>query len=279
MKIYAPAKVNLGLDVVRAMENGYHELDMIMAPISLYDELDIEYADQDKIEIENMELSEDNTISKTLGLLRDCYDIKHHYLIRVKKNIPSQAGLAGGSADAAAVLKTVLELEGIEVEMEEKLNLAKQIGADVPFCLVNQFSRVKGIGEKIEILDANWKFNILLVKPDFGVSTPEAFRLWENQEKFHPDIDYVQMACENQILDLLVQAIGNALEPVAFELRPELAKIKEEMLDLGMVRVMMSGSGSSMMGFCIDEDVLQKAKSVLEKRYGFVEVVSVGAKL
>ena len=115
MKIYAPAKVNLGLDVVRTMENGYHELDMIMAPISLYDELDIEYADQDKIEIENMELSEDNTISKTLGLLRDCYDIKHHYLIRVKKNIPGQAGLAGGSADAAAVLKTVLELSLIHI--------------------------------------------------------------------------------------------------------------------------------------------------------------------
>lgn len=278
MKVYAPAKVNLGLDVVRTMENGYHELDMIMAPVSLYDELDIEYSDHDKIEIENMELGEDNTISKTLELLRNNYDIKNHYSICVKKNIPSQAGLAGGSADAAAVLKTVLELEKIEIGMEEKLALAKQIGADVPFCMINQFARVKGIGEKIEFLDTDWKFNILLVKPDFGVSTPEAFRLWEKQEEFHPDIDYVQMACENQVLDLLVQAMGNALEPVAFELRPELSEIKEAMLDLGMVRVMMSGSGSSMMGFCIDEDVLEKAKSILEKRYEFVEIVSVGAR-
>lgn len=276
MKIYAPAKVNLALDVVGQMANGYHELDMIMAPISLYDELDIEISQEDKITCQGMELPENNTIIKAISLLRERFRIKNHYSINVIKNIPSCAGLAGGSADAAAIMRAIYEIENIDISLAEKLELAKKVGADVPFCMVNQYARVKGIGERIECIDTDWKFKILLVKPSVGISTPEAFKLWHQKEPMHPDLGYAQMACENKSLDLLVQAMGNALEPIAFELESVLNEIKEDMLKLEIVRVMMSGSGSSMMGFSIDETVLEKAREILKEKYEFVEIVTVG---
>lgn len=276
MKIYAPAKVNLALDVVKQREDGYHELDMIMAPVSLYDELDVEIASWDEVVCDGLLLPENNTIIKMINLLKSEFDLTHSYKVVVKKSIPMEAGLAGGSADAAAVMKAILKLENLDVNLDTQLSLAKQIGADVPFCVVNQYARVKGIGEKIELINSSWKFDILLVKPDLGVSTPEAFRRWHQQEPMHPDVDYTQMACENESLDLLVQAMGNALEPAAFEIVPLLEELKNEMLDAGMVRVMMSGSGSTMMGFCADKEVLNKAYEQLKKTGNFVRIVTVG---
>lgn len=276
MKIYAPAKVNLALDVVKQREDGYHELDMIMAPISLYDELEVEIADRDEVICDGLVLPENNTIIKMINLLKNTFNLKNNYKVLVKKSIPMEAGLAGGSADAAAVMKAIMSLEELDINLDTQLSLAKQIGADVPFCMVNRYARVKGIGEKIEIIDSSWKFDILLVKPNLGVSTPEAFKRWHQGEPFHPDVDYTQMACENESLDLLVQAMGNALEPAAFEIVPLLEDIKNEMLDAGMVRVMMSGSGSTMMGFCADKEVLNKAYEQLKKTDNFVRIVTVG---
>lgn len=278
MKIYAPAKVNLALDVVGQMPNGYHELDMIMAPISLYDELDIEIYDKDEITCHGMKLPENNTISKMIELLRNTFSLDHYYKVDVIKNIPSQAGLAGGSADAAAVMRAILEMESIKISLEEKLELTKRVGADVPFCMVNQIARVKGIGEKIDLIDTDWSFKILLVKPNVGVSTPECFKLWHQSEPIHPDVDFTQAAIENNSLDMLVQAMDNALEPVAVKLEPVLEEIRVDMSDLDIVRVMMSGSGSTMMGFSIDDAVLENAYEKLKEKYDFVKIVRVGGK-
>lgn len=276
MKINAYAKVNLALDVVGQMENGYHELDMIMAPIDLYDEIEMEQSDVDSVSCEGMQLPENNTITNMVALLKKELSITDCFQINVKKNIPSQAGLAGGSADAAGVMKGILELEHIELPLSKKLSLAKQIGADVPFCVVNQYARVQGIGENITCLDVDWKFKILLVKPNVGISTPIAFQKWHASKPIHPDLDFVQMAVENKNLDLLVQAMGNALEKPAFEMEPVLLDVKNDMENMGMVRVMMSGSGSSMMGFSIDEDDMEYACKKLKEKYGFAKIVSVG---
>lgn len=276
MKVKAFAKVNLALDVVRKMENGYHELDMIMAPISLYDEVDIEFADTDHIECSCL-LPEKNTVTKTLEVLRRAHLIKRSYAIRIVKHIPEQAGLAGGSADAAAVLKVCLAMEDQKVALEDLLNIAKEIGADVPFCVVNQLARVKGIGEKITCLNSSFSFPVLLVKPDFGVSTPETFARWKKQEKpLHPDVDLVQTALKQESYDLLYQTMQNALEPVAIEMCPELLEIKKDMAKHGIVKTLMSGSGSTMMGFSINLDILQEAKEELSKKYPFVKIVQVG---
>lgn len=278
MKVLAPAKVNIALNVVGKMENGYHDLDMIMAPISLFDELNIQpiHGSEDIILCDGAQLPEKNTIQKSIDLLRDTYGFENRYLVEVKKNIPMQAGLAGGSADAAAVLKAINEIENLHLNEEQLIDLGKRIGADVPFCLVNQWARVQGIGEKIRRLDCDWTFNILLVKPSQGVSTPASFSIWDSKENKDLDVDIVEEALVKKNVELLYTTMINDLEPIGQELLPVLNTIKEDMNDLGIVRVMMSGSGSSMMGFSVDEEVLEKAKEALQDRYEFVDVVRVG---
>ena len=113
MQVQARAKINLALDVVERMDNGYHSLDMIMAPISIYDEIEIEKSDCDMVECEGMKLPESNTVSKMIQVLKDTYHLDSSFKVSIKKHIPAQAGLGGGSADAAAVCKAILKMEGI----------------------------------------------------------------------------------------------------------------------------------------------------------------------
>lgn len=276
MIIKAQAKVNMALDVVGLMENGYHELDMIMAPVSIYDTIEIEKSDVDIVTCENYVIPENNTVSKMVKKCKEEFGILSSYRINIKKDIPTESGMAGGSADAAAVLKAILELENITCPLDKQIEIGKAIGADVPFCIVNKWARVQGIGEKISCLDTNMKIKALIVKPNEGVSTPKAFKLWHEQEPIKVDVDLCQTAIENEDMILLVQVMQNSLEPVAKEILPILNQIKEDMEDNGIVRVMMSGSGSSMMGFSVDDEVLLEAKNELEKKYSFVRLVEIG---
>ncbi len=276
MQVKAHAKINIALDVVKRMDNGYHALDMIMVPISIYDEIEIEKSEYDHVTCQGMELPEKNTITKMLQVLRENYSISKGYHINVIKNIPQQAGLAGGSADAAGVCKAIMELENLSIDESTLFTLGKKVGADVPFCLYNKWARVKGIGEEISGIDTDWKFNAVLLKPDFGISTPMAFSKWKESRPFHPDVDLVQLAVQEKNMDLLYQTMANALEPIAFELEPELNQIKMDMEDAGLVRILMSGSGSSMIGFSVDEDVLEDACKKLSEKYNFVKIITIG---
>lgn len=276
MKVYANAKVNLALDVVRSRPDGYHELDMVMAPLDLHDVITLipNGTDRDVITCD-ASLPENNTVTKAMAALRQAHRIPG-YDIHIEKHIPEQAGLAGGSADAAAVLKAVNRLEGLGLTESDLIQLGAGVGADVPFCIVDRTSRVKGIGELITPVDTDWTFDLLLVKPEEGVSTPAAFRKWEENKTELHDIDMVEEALRSQNAELLLSTMVNALEPAAMELVPALSVLREEMSELGLVRVMMTGSGSAMMGFSVDEEVLENARQVLEKRHPFVRVVKAG---
>ena len=276
MKVQARAKINLALDVVERMDNGYHSLDMIMAPISIFDEIEIEKSACDEVMCEGMKLPENNTVSKMVQVLKEIYSLSSNYKISIKKHIPAQAGLGGGSADAAAVCKALLQMEGIEETEENLYEITKQVGADVPFCIHDKWARVKGIGEKITPIESDWQFNIIVVKPDFGISTANAFSKWKESRPFHPDVELVESSIREKNMDLLYQTMANALEPIAFEIEPELNQVKMDMEDAGLVRILMSGSGSSMLGFSVDEDVIQSAYERLKEKYGFVEIVRVG---
>ena len=276
MKVQARAKINLALDVVERMDNGYHSLDMIMAPISICDEIEIEVGICDEVTCEGMKLPEKNTVSKMVQLLKELYHLSSNYKISIKKHIPAQAGLGGGSADAAAVCKAILQMEGIEETEENLYEITKQVGADVPFCIHDKWARVKGIGEKITPIESDWQFNIIVVKPDFGISTANAFSKWKESRPFHPDVDLVESSIREKNMDLLYQTMANALEPIAFEIEPELNQVKMDMEDAGLVRILMSGSGSSMLGFSVDEDVIQSAYERLKEKYSFVQIVHVG---
>lgn len=276
MQVEARAKINLALDVVKRMDNGYHSLDMIMAPISISDEIEIEIGICDEVTCEGMKLPENNTVSKMVQVLKELYHLSSNYKISIKKHIPAQAGLGGGSTDAAAVCKAILQMEGIEETEENLYEITKQVGADVPFCIHDKWARVKGIGEKIIPIESDWQFNIIVVKPDFGISTANAFSKWKESRPFHPDVDLVESSIREKNMDLLYQTMANALEPIAFEIEPELNQVKMDMEDAGLVRILMSGSGSSMLGFSVDEDVIQSAYERLKEKYNFVQIVHVG---
>ena len=276
MIVKAQAKVNIALDIVGVLENGYHDLDMIMAPVSIFDTIEINESDTDCVTCENYEIPEVNTVSKMMALIKKTFNIPHNYHVHIQKDIPMMSGMAGGSADAAAVLKAILELENIECSQETLIDLGKQIGADVPFCIVNQWARVKGIGEKITCLDTNLKIKALIIKPDEGVSTPQAFKLWHEKEPLKVDVDAIQQTIVDGNIDALMKNMENTLEPVAKDIVPVLCDIQKDMESFGIQRVMMSGSGSSMMGFSKDESVLELAKRMLDEKYPFVRIVTIG---
>ena len=165
----------------------------------------------------------------------------------------------------------------LEQEAEENLyEITKQVGADVPFCIHDKWARVKGIGEKITPIESDWQFDIVVVKPDFGISTANAFSKWKESRPFHPDVDLVESSIREENMDLLYQTMANSLEPIAFEIEPELEQVKMDMEDAGLVRILMSGSGSSMLGFSVDEEVILSACEQLKEKYNFVQIVHVG---
>lgn len=282
MKIYANAKVNLALDVVRQRPDGYHELDMIMAPLSLKDTLEItpNGGTQDRITCDRP-LPASNTLTRVMEVLRQqaagMGKTIGGYDIHVTKRIPEQAGLAGGSADAAALMKAVNRLEKLGLSEPQLYELGARVGADVPFCIASRTSRVKGIGELVQPIRTDWGFDLLLVKPEAGVSTPAAFAKWHETETGLHDIDIVEEALCSHNEELLLSTMVNSLEPAALALVPELQTLREEMADLGLVRVMMTGSGSAMMGFSVDREVLENAALMLKHRYPFVQIVHAGS--
>lgn len=273
MKIKANAKINVSLNVVARLHNGYHDLDMIMVPLSLCDILDVEIAKQDQIICDQkaFPLDESNTIYKAITLMRKHFGIKECFRVSVDKRIPMQAGLAGGSADGAAMLKAIIALCNIETNQERMIAIAKEIGADVPFCFINQVSRVQGIGENVTPFHMNCPFHILLVKPVAGVSTKEAFKGVDFNTCLHPDIDACQKALINNEYDVLCKYMGNTLEASAYQITPIIKEIKEELIKEQMDAVLMSGSGSTVFAITRDKDKIDALEKKLKNKYDFVQ--------
>ena len=212
MKVQARAKINLALDVVERMDNGYHSLDMIMAPISICDEIEIEIGICDEVTCEGMKLPEKNTVSKMVQVLKELYHLSSNYKISIKKHIPAQAGLGGGSADAAAVCKAILQMEGIEETEENLYEITKQVGQMCLSASMTSGQESRVLGKKSFRLKVIGSFNIIVVKPDFGISTANAFSKWKESRPFHPDVDLVESSIREKNMDLLYQTMANALE-------------------------------------------------------------------
>lgn len=273
MKIAANAKINLTLDVIKKRDDGYHELDMIMVPLSLADILEVNFADKDSIlcDAQSFPLDESNTIYKAITLMREEYKLDQHFEVIVHKHIPMQAGLAGGSADGAAMLKAIVSLCQLIVSEEKLIALAKKIGADVPFCVVNQASRVQGIGERISRFAFHCPFYLLLVKPKEGVSTALAFRKIDFTNCVHPSVDKAQQALKDNDYEAFYACIGNTLEQSAIQIAPIIKTIKEELYEYGMDAVLMSGSGSTIFAISRDKQLVDKVEKQMRQRYSFVD--------
>ncbi len=272
MKCRAYAKVNLGLDIERKREDGYHDLKSVMVPIQLHDLIDINVSHEMHFEcIPNFMINaEKNTLLKMIEVCREKFNFKEQFFIRLYKHIPSQAGLGGGSSDAAAILNYLNNYFSWNLSDEEKIELAVKVGADVPFCLFEKPALVTGIGEKLEFFTNNTPFWMILVQPRRGVSTKKAFEGLDIPNLVHPNIDQIKESLNMNDYPTFIQAIDNSLEQKAISLVPEIQRLKDKLIELGCDRSMMTGSGSVVMGFSQSEEVINNCISSLRKHVRFV---------
>ena len=272
MKCRAYAKVNLGLDVASKREDGYHELKSVMVPIQLHDLIEINVSEEMHFEcVPNFLIHPDkNTLHKMIEVCRDKFKFTENFTIRLFKHIPSQAGLGGGSSDGAAILNYLDRYFNWKLSDQEKIDLAVQVGADVPFCLFEKPALVTGIGEKLEFFENHTSFWMVLVQPRKGVSTKKAFEGLDIPNLVHPDIDRIKDTLSNNQYHSFINAIDNSLEAKAITLVPEIKLLKELLVDLGCDRSMMTGSGSVVIGFSQSEAVIDECIKSLRKQVRFV---------
>ena len=267
MKIKAYAKINISLDIVGKRESdGYHLLKMIMQNIDLYDEISIEKQKEGiTISCNKNYVPTDsrNLAYKAASLFKETYNIEDGVHIDIVKNIPVSAGLAGGSTDAAAVLKLMNKIFEVNVSDEELMNIGLKLGADIPYCINGGTALCEGIGEKITTLPPFKDKILVLVKPSFGVSTKEVYKSFNlDRVKVHPKTESLIEAMEQDNLYYVANNMKNLLENVTLRKHNILIKIKEDMNRYGAVGSMMSGSGPSVFAFFDD---MLKAQRCYEK--------------
>ena len=277
MKERAYAKINLCLDVVGKREDGYHDLKMIMVPINFYDVLEMEFAEETTLELNRdyLPINDKNTIIKAIHIMQEKYNLKDEFCCRLEKHIPTRAGLAGGSADAAAAIRIINRMCNLHLTKDEMIAVGKEVGADVPFCILNRPAFVEGIGEKISTFSCSPDFYLLLIKPRKGVSTAEAFHIVDEQEGIHPDCKAMQEALESNDYDGIISSLGNSMENAAMTLVPEIRNAKQDLLELGFDGVLMSGSGSTVFGITKDVELLDRSIDILKKKRYFVRKTTV----
>ncbi len=267
--IKAYAKINLGLDVVRRLENGYHEVRMIMQTVGIHDELMLKRTEKGiTVTTDSGELptDENNLIYKAAKLMLETYHITSGLHIHLKKNIPVAAGMAGGSTDAAATFKGINRLFDLDCTLEELMKLGVQIGADVPYCVMGGTALAEGIGEKLTSLNPAPDCYLLVAKPDIQVSTKYVYEHLDAEGiKKHPDIDGMVEAIWEESLQGILDRMGNVLESVTVEKYPIIQKIKDRMRELGALNSLMSGSGPTVFGIFISERQAREAYVQMEK--------------
>lgn len=270
ISLKALAKVNLGLDVVRRREDGYHEVKMIMQTIHLYDRLDITKTSEAGIQIESnlsfLPVNENNLIYKAGKMLMDEFHIEEGVKVKLDKRIPVAAGMAGGSTDAAAMLWGMNKLFHLKLSLQDLKNRGVKIGADVPYCLMRGTALAEGIGEILTPLPPMMKVPILIAKPQISVSTKFVYtNLKLDENTIHPDIDQCIEDMKNESLKDLCAHMGNVLESVTIPEYPIIDEIKKHMMDHGAAGAMMSGSGPTVFGLFEDEQTAKKAYQAMKK--------------
>ena len=254
----AYAKINLGLDVVRRLENGYHEVKMIMQTVDIYDELEFKKTKLGiTITTNHGELPTDknNLIYKAATMMIEEYGIQEGVHIHLTKNIPVAAGMAGGSSDAAATFRGMNELFHLGCSMETLRELGVKVGADVPYCILGGTALSEGIGEKLTSLKPVPSCYLLIAKPDIDVSTKYVYEQLDTiGVHHHPDIDGMVHAIEQGNLQGIVDRMENVLERVTIQKHPIIQNIKKRMIELGAEGSLMSGSGPTVFAVFIEKD-------------------------
>lgn len=266
----AYAKINLGLDVLGTLPNGYHEVRMVMQTVDIWDELTFERTASGiaiSTDSEDLPTNGDNLIYKAAGLMMEELGIKGGVNIYLRKKIPIAAGMAGGSADAAAAMRGICELYGLQVEDQRLMELGVRIGADVPYCIMGGTALAEGIGERLTELPSPPDCWLVVAKPDINVSTKYVYEHLDAVGDFsHPDIDGMITALKEGSLGGIVKRLGNVLEQVTVEAYPIVDDIKNGLRASGALGTLMSGSGPTVFGIFQDKEQADMAALQLERQ-------------
>ncbi|MBR0462746.1 MAG: 4-(cytidine 5'-diphospho)-2-C-methyl-D-erythritol kinase [Erysipelotrichaceae bacterium] len=248
----AYCKINLALDIVSEREDGYHDLRSIMVPCDFYDELEIVKSDRTEYSCDRryLHFDENNTVVKALELLKKEYDIKDDFRVSLSKHIPMKAGLAGGSADGAAVIRILNNMYSLSLSEEEIRSLCMKIGSDVLFNYYNRPALVEGAGDRLTFINIKDDYNVLIIKPRNGVSTRECYEALDMKDCIHPDIDLIREKLEKG--EEVKHLLKNSLEAPAVSLCKEIETTLKDLKEAGADFAMVSGSGSGV--FTIDKD-------------------------
>ncbi len=265
----AYGKINIGLDVLSTLPNGYHEVKMIMQTVSLHDTVTIEKTADGifTMECDNQSLpaDSDNLCMKAVKLLDDEFSLNQGVHITLEKRIPIAAGMAGGSTDAAAVLKGINQLFELGLTDEQLEERSVVLGADIPYCIKGGTALSEGIGEKLSRIHPMMNVVVLIAKPAFGVSTKEVYKAFDSCESIvHPDIDGLVEAIEADDIVAICNKMGNVLADVTEPMHPEIKTIKNIMIEGGAINAMMTGSGPTVFGFFENKKIAEMAKQAIE---------------
>ena len=266
MKYFAPAKINLFLDVLNKRDDGYHNLSMIMQTIDLCDEIDIEKAEKISLECnkDGIPLNEKNLVWKAADLFFEYTKINGGCKIYLKKIIPDGAGLGGGSSDAAQVLIALNEIYDTKLSNEQLKGIAVKIGADVPFFIEKGCCLAEGIGDILTPIENNTNPYVLVYKPEFSISTKwvyENLNLNNRTEKNKDELIELLRVGNMKFYD----GIFNVLEDVSITKYPEIEDVKNKFKNLGATNAMMTGSGSAVFAIFVDETKAKEALGHFEK--------------
>ena len=273
MELKATAKINLGLDVLRKREDGYHDLRMIMQMTGMFDRISMfPRAGRPGISFRTnlpyIPANENNLAYRAAKILMDEFEVSDGLSINLQKFIPVAAGLAGGSTDAAAVLIGTNKLFHLGLSLEELMVRGKKLGADVPYCLLGGTALAEGIGEVLTPLPDMPPCSILLAKPPVSVSTKEVYgALRADEIEVHPDIDGMVEALKAGDLRGVCDRCANVLEDVTAPSRPIIGEMERDMKKMGALCSIMSGSGPTVFGIFDDESAARKCRNHMRDKY------------
>ncbi len=281
----AYAKVNLVLDVLSERPDGYHDVRMVMQNLDLYDTLEFELlpgeaASPAEAEI-TLETNSDriptdgkNLIIKAARLMYETYGLKQSMKIKLEKRIPVEAGMAGGSTDAAAAFHAINELFSLHLSTEELMDLGVKIGADVPFCIYAKTALAEGIGEKLTPVASLPDCHILVAKPPVTLSTKEIYTNLSLEGLEHPDVDGMVDALAAGDLSAVAGKLANVLETVSVKVYREIEAIKSTMMICHAAGSIMTGSGPTVFGLFESEEYAMQAYESIKKQ-GIAETLVV----
>lgn len=271
LQLKAYGKINLGLDVIRKRPDGYHDLDMIMQMVDVYDDVIIEKKAGEEIVVKAdaavLSNGKDNLAYMAAKMLFDEFGIKSGVEITIHKRIPIAGGMAGGSSDCATTLIGINEMFNLGLSKQQLMERGVKLGADVPYCVLGGTAIARGIGEVLTPLPTPPQCHVIIAKPPISVSTAYVYgHIRPDEITKRPDIEQMTLAIKEQDLNKLSDLLYNVMEEVTVSEYPVIEKLKSIMLENGALNSIMSGSGPTVFGLFDDREKAQAAMKALDSK-------------